>query len=94
MERPGSTKGFNYTARLPEEILHMIFSKLNTREIINAGMVCGEWDKLVKAGTPATRHWVTPHNLDNTLSRIPFLESKGSNVDQLTIDMGRYADTS
>jgi hypothetical protein len=93
MERSGSSKRLKTTARLPDDLMHIIFSKLTFTDKIYAGSVCKDWDQLLKAGTPATRHWVIKYNLDTILSRIDSLAAEGSTVDQLTIDIGRCADS-
>jgi hypothetical protein len=44
--------------------MHNIFSKLGFSDKISAGLVCNHWDRLLKTGTAASRHWVVDYNVD------------------------------
>jgi hypothetical protein len=41
----------------PNDLLYNIFFKLDFRDKINAGLACKEWEQLLQAGNPASRHW-------------------------------------
>lgn len=57
MGRSGIPKRLRHTALLPQELMHLIFEKLEMKDILNAGLVCKEWDQLLRAGTADARHW-------------------------------------
>ncbi len=58
MSTSGSTKRTRHVTSFPNDLMHIIFSKLEmTKDKLNAGLACKEWDQLLKAGTPAARHW-------------------------------------
>lgn len=42
---------------LPDDLMHVIFSKLHHREKVNAGQVCKSWDRLLKDGSAEGKHW-------------------------------------
>jgi hypothetical protein len=67
MGTTGSAKRTRHIAVLPNELMHTIFSKLNFHNKIRAGLTCKQWDQLLKAGTPAARHW----DIHYTLKRTP-----------------------
>jgi hypothetical protein len=67
MGAPGSAKRTRHIAVLPDELMHVIFSKLSFHNKIRAGLACKQWDQLLKAGTPAARHW----NIDYIVQRTP-----------------------
>jgi hypothetical protein len=69
---------------LPEDLLHVIFSKLGFKDKISAGLVCKQWDQLLKTGTPATRHWVVRYRLNSLVSsRSCITRSKGLLAERL-----------
>jgi hypothetical protein len=57
MGKYGPLKRMLHIAAFPDELMHIIFSKLEFRDKVNAGLVCKEWDNLLKTCTGAARHW-------------------------------------
>jgi hypothetical protein len=66
MGRSGSSKRARHIAAFPDEIMDIVFSKLCFHDKIYAGLVCKQWDQLLKAGTAAARHW----DVDYRVTRI------------------------
>jgi hypothetical protein len=66
MDGFGSSKRARHIAAFPDELMHIIFSKVEFQDKIRAGLVCKQWDQLLKSGTPAARHW----EIDFTVKRI------------------------
>jgi hypothetical protein len=70
MGRPASRKRILLSEVLPDDLLHVIFSKLHFRDKVIAGHVCKHWDQLLKSGTAAARHWVVSYDLDAIIETI------------------------
>ncbi len=68
MEGSAPRKRKLHIAAFPEELLHIIFSKLDLKDKLNAGLVCKEWDKLLKSCTGAARHWDIKYSVKRTLA--------------------------
>jgi hypothetical protein len=64
MGRYASRKRVRHCPVLPNDLMHNIFSKLDFKDKISAGLVCKQWDRLLKTGTAAARHWVVDYNVD------------------------------
>jgi hypothetical protein len=62
--RCGSAKSIRHIATFPDDLMHVIFSRLEFKDKINAGQVCKQWDRLLKADTDDARHWVVDYNVD------------------------------
>lgn len=54
---------------LPDDVMDITFSKLEFKDKICVGLVCKQWDELLKAGTGALRHWAVYYNLDRCVSK-------------------------
>jgi hypothetical protein len=72
--------------------MHIIFSKLDFKDKIKAGLACKQWDQLLKAGTPAARHW----DIDYSVKRIepnPGVTKKFRRIasDHPSASVARYA---
>jgi hypothetical protein len=66
----GSAKRIRHITTFPDDLMHVIFSKLEFLDKIKAGIVCKQWDQLLKAGTDNARHWVVDYNVDTLVSRL------------------------
>ncbi len=76
---------------LPDDVIHVIFSKLDFRDNITAGLVCKQWDQLLKSVTAAGKHWVVDYNVDAVEAReTSKLSSSEPSVEPLTDSMERY----
>jgi hypothetical protein len=53
---------------LPDDLMHIIFARLEFRDKISAGMVCKLWDELLRSNTPAARQWVIIYDADKVVS--------------------------
>ncbi len=53
---------------LPEDILRLIFSKLDFQDKIASGLVCKQWDEVLKSGTVSAKHWDVPYDVDKLVS--------------------------
>lgn len=53
---------------LPNDVAHIIFAKLEFKDKISAGLVCKQWDKLLKANAGGLRHWVVDYSLEACIS--------------------------
>jgi hypothetical protein len=69
--RYGAPNGTKQLATLPDDVLHLIFSKLEFRAKISCGLVCTQWDQLLKAGGGAGKHWVVAYDVDSLALRAP-----------------------
>jgi hypothetical protein len=76
MGRSGSPKRIRYVATVPDDLMHVIFSKLDFKDKINAGKVCKQWDQLLKSGTADARHWVVDYNIDSIVSSRAFKQTR------------------
>jgi hypothetical protein len=85
----GSSKRARYSAVLHDDVLHVIFCKLGFRDKINAGLVCKDWDKLLKAGTSTSRHWDVSYNFDKIVSSNAWA-IRGLAPERLIDGVGRY----
>jgi hypothetical protein len=72
MGRSNSPKRTSYILVLPLDLLHIILSKLNFRDKVNAGLVCKQWEELLTASTPAARHWIVDYNIDRVVNSPAF----------------------
>jgi hypothetical protein len=91
MDKSGPPKRLRHLSSLPSDLFYIIFSKLECIDKINAGMVCKQWDQLLRSGTPSSTHWVVNYNVGNLVSNLQYLTTpEEPTVDQLTIDFGRY----
>jgi hypothetical protein len=93
MDRSGSAKRTRHVTLFPDELMHIIFSKLEeTNDKMNAGLACKEWDQLLKAGTPAARHWDIHYTVKRTMpSTEPGKKYKNFTPDQSTASVERSA---
>jgi hypothetical protein len=62
----------SYALVLPDDLMHVIFSQLDMMAKFNAGLACKNWDPLLRAATPAARHWVIDFNVDKVVPRTAF----------------------
>jgi hypothetical protein len=53
---------------LPDDIMHIVLSRLEFRDKVNAGAVCKHWEQLLQSGTAVSRHWVVDYNIDRVVS--------------------------
>jgi hypothetical protein len=49
---------------LPNDLIYVVFSKLEFTDKIKAGLACKKWDQLLKTGSAAAKHWTVEYNLD------------------------------
>jgi hypothetical protein len=82
MDGFGSSKRARHIAAFPDELMHIIFSKVEFQDKKRAGLVCKQWDQLLKAGTAAARHW----EIDYTVKRI--VESPDANKKIPAVHLG------
>jgi hypothetical protein len=75
---------------LPDDVVHLVFLKLNFKDKINAGLVCKQWDHLLRAGTAAARHWVINYSVDRIITSKAFTGNEGSVGGDPNLDIGRY----
>jgi hypothetical protein len=68
----GSAKRTHHIATFPDDLMHVIFSRLEFKDKINAGQVCKQWDQLLKAGTDDARHWIVDYDVDTLVSSTAF----------------------
>jgi hypothetical protein len=68
MESSGPRKRTLHIAAFPDELKHIIFSKLEFKEKLNAGLVCKEWDNLLRTCTGAARHWDIKYLVKRTVA--------------------------
>jgi hypothetical protein len=71
---------------LPDDVMHVVFLKLNFMDKVNTGIVCKQWDQLPRAGTAAARHWVFNYNVDSKA----FTREEGPVKADPNMDFGRY----
>jgi hypothetical protein len=92
MGTPGSAKRMRHIAGFPDELMHIIFSKLDFRDKIKAGMAWKQWDQLLKAGTPAARHWDINYNVER-IEPNPDVTKEFRRIpsDHPSASVGRYA---
>jgi hypothetical protein len=69
MGRSGSAKRVQYHVNLPDDLMHVILSSLDFRDKINAGVVCKQWDRVLKAGSGTARHWVIHFSVNSLVSK-------------------------
>jgi hypothetical protein len=75
---------------VPDDVMHMIFSDLDTRVKVNAGLVCKQWDQLLKVRPAAGRHWIIDFNINSVVARTALAEThKESFAHQPAIAAGR-----
>jgi hypothetical protein len=67
-----TAKRISQITTFPDDLMHVIFSKLEFRDKINASQVCKLWDQLLKASTDDARHWVVDYNVDTLVSSPAF----------------------
>jgi hypothetical protein len=67
---------------LPDDLMHIIFAKLDFRGKINAGIVCKLWDELLRTNTPAARQWVIDYNVDEIVLRSACMAKLGDAFSQ------------
>ncbi len=72
MGRTGIPKRVRDTSVLPHDVLHIIFSKLEFHDKVSCGLVCKQWDALLKIGTATARHWIVDYNVNTILSKTAF----------------------
>jgi hypothetical protein len=69
----GLQKRMRDMSLLPDDVLHIIFHKLEFQEKINCGLVCKQWGTLLKSGTAAARHWVVDYNVNTILAKTAYV---------------------
>jgi hypothetical protein len=77
MDRRGPPKRMRNLVSVPDDVLHVIFALLEFRDKISAGLVCKQWDHLLKAGSAAGRHWVVVYDVERLVSRPALTRAKG-----------------
>jgi hypothetical protein len=88
----GTSGSSKHNAILPHDVMHNIFSKLKFEDKISSGLVCKQWDHLLKAGAAAGRHWVVCYNLNRAVSKRPSTTlNKGYDADIMNSADVRYA---
>jgi hypothetical protein len=68
MARSGLAKRTRHIAALPDELMHIVFSKLDFHDKIYAGLACKQWDQLLKDGTAAARHWDIEYEVERIVA--------------------------
>jgi hypothetical protein len=71
----GSAKRMRHLENLPDDLMHVIFYRLDFRDKVSAGLVCKHWDQLLKIGSAAGRHWVVDYNVNRLVSKSASLYS-------------------
>jgi hypothetical protein len=66
-----SPKRVPYFPLLPDDLMYVIFFKLDFRDKVNAGLVCKQWDQLLKAGTAPAKHWEVEYRVKESQSWNP-----------------------
>jgi hypothetical protein len=64
MDIIASAGGKAHILELPYDVMHLIFTKLEFLDKINAGMTCKLWDQLLKASLGDARHWDVDYDVD------------------------------
>jgi hypothetical protein len=80
----------SYIIVLPDDLMHIIFAKLDMRDKVNAGMVCKQWDQVLRASTPAGRHWVINFNANRAARAASGTLDKDSSAHHSSVAIGRY----
>jgi hypothetical protein len=63
-----SPQHFLHILDLPHDVVHMVFSNLDFTRKVTSGLVCKQWDQLLKDGTGASRHWVVDFDVNAIVS--------------------------
>ncbi len=73
MSTSGSAKRTRDVTSFPDDLMHSIFSKIDlTKDKLNAGLACKDWDRLLQAGTAAARHWDIKYSVKRTVAGTDF----------------------
>jgi hypothetical protein len=90
MSRSASPKRVPPAFALPDDLIHVIFSKLDFPEKVIAGIVCKKWEQLLKTGRAAGKHWVVEYSLDkivwNTESAVRYMIPKVEEIEMTFIE--------
>jgi hypothetical protein len=62
--RNASRKHSSNIFDLPDDLMYVIFEKLEFMDKVSAGLVCKHWEQLLRANAPAARQWVVDYNVD------------------------------
>jgi hypothetical protein len=81
----------SYNIILPNDVLRIIFADLSFMDKINSGLVCKQWDQVLRGGTPDARHWVVDFNVDRAVrNTAPTTEDTNSLLQQPSGTIVRY----
>jgi hypothetical protein len=86
----GSSKRKKLAPVLPQDLLRIIFSRLDFHDKIRSGLVCKQWDQFLKTGTLPAKHWDVHYDVDKVVSSRDCAESEVIRG-QITDGIGRYA---
>ncbi len=89
MDRPGSSKRTKCVEVLPHDVLQIIFSRLEFRDKVRAGLVCKQWDQLLKTGSLPAKHWEVHYNINKIVSRTAY--KRRGDIPELADGILRYA---
>jgi hypothetical protein len=81
MGRFVSRKRTPHTPTLPNDVLHIIFSSLEFIDKINSGLVCKQWEQVLREDTL----WVVEYNVD-TLVSAPTMKAKHKRPETKQLD--------
>jgi hypothetical protein len=59
-----SPKRMRHSLLLSDDLLRLIFAKLDFKSKFNAASVCKEWEMLLNTGSSASRHWVVDYSIN------------------------------
>jgi hypothetical protein len=90
-ESPDSPESTLSILKMPDDVMRLVFSKLNFLEKLNAGLTCEQWEHLLSSGTAATRHWIVNYNVDSIVScKAITARDQERSMEDPTMVIGRY----
>jgi hypothetical protein len=69
----------------------MILSNLEFEDKVRAGLVCKDWDQLLKARTVGAKHWDVEYNVDRVVKKAVFTTDEGIVIEQVSAMIVRCA---
>jgi hypothetical protein len=94
MSRFVARKRTSYILVLPDDLMHIIFSNLDMKEKVTAGMVCKHWDRVLRSSTPAGRHWVIDFKVNQVVCTASATTDKYSLAHHPSVAIGRCGSVS
>ncbi len=82
MKRFVSSERIVSILRLPHEVLQIIFSKVEFEDKVRAGLVCTDWDQLLKDGTAGAKHWDVQYHVETVVKKAGFTTDEGLVTEQ------------